>query len=229
MKYIIGIIKDSDFCGHSTGVGNYKEGNKQHDALDRLTAVCQGTDTLMNIKYGSNGNITFKTGAFIMMYNELSHKYIVRRTIKIKTPAQIPFDMNPATDANISLEIKISIQELHYPNGDLTINGYATACNSGNLNITTSLDMNIVMDSDVRNVTFKRQYFGFELSQKGFIPIGEVHENIYNISSYKHIDVNLHPHWAVFNGSLGNVVPTIPGTFNLIPVEYITSKQYRIK
>lgn len=81
MKYIIGIIKDSDFCGHSTGVGNYKEGNKQHDALDRLTAVCQGTDTLMNIKYGSNGNITFKTGAFIMMYNELQHE-ILRSYLK---------------------------------------------------------------------------------------------------------------------------------------------------
>jgi RHS repeat-associated protein len=69
MKYIIGIIKDSDFCGHSTGVDNYKEGNKQHDALDRLTAVCQGTDTLMNIKYGSNGNITSKTGVGNYYYN----------------------------------------------------------------------------------------------------------------------------------------------------------------
>lgn len=40
-----------------------------YDNLDRLTAVCQGSDTLMTVKYGSNGNITSKTGVGNYYYN----------------------------------------------------------------------------------------------------------------------------------------------------------------
>ncbi len=256
INFEIGSIENtfSRIAAHSVSEGmmeGIRGGHFEHGLLVGFVASSGGT--LINT-YGSNLNYAERvaanailggvvselgggkfangamTAAYVMMFNDLRHKYMVRRFFKFKGLGQIPFSDNPAADANIYFEISIDLLEIHNSNGDIIINGYGIARNSANVESITNVNIEVYAENKViLQSCFSKQYFGPELLPLGYISIGEVHIPAFNINQYSNVEVKLTPTWVVIDPGMGKSVPTIPGTLNTIPLQLIKSKTYRIK
>ena len=169
------------------------------------------------------------TAAYSMMFNDLAHKYIVKRRFTIKSLTQVPFSQTPAADANICLKIKVYLEEKHILN-NISIDGIAISSDQNHLNIRSDLSLEISSeDKQILFTSFTKQYNGGEILPSGYSTLGEVHTPKFNIQKYKTVDVKITPYWTFVDPGLGRGTPTSILTFNLIPSQLLNTVRYKIK
>lgn len=213
----------------SGGGGHYIRQNA--GTLGRLgqitaNAVLSGTIEELGGGKFANGAVT---GAFSIMFNDMMHSYTKRRNLRFKMFGQVPFDKNPATMANICLDLKATIIETHHPNGNVSIDGYGVMANTDGVTLDVGLEMTINFDSDTKTFNFSRQYFGPNVNQEGYHYFGEVHTGTLSVSRYKSVSVSLTPYFSYSDSGMGNAVPTLPGAFCIIPSQWMMKKNFKLK
>ncbi len=184
MNFEIGNIENvfSRIAAHTAAEGameGIRGGHVEHGLLMGLTSSTGGA--LIN-KYGTNltyaervavnatlggvvselGGGKFASGAmtaaYSMMFNDLAHKYIVKRRFTIKSLTQVPFSQTPAADANICLKIKVYLEEKHILN-NISIDGIAISSDQNHLNIRSDLSLEISSeDKQILFTSFTKQY-----------------------------------------------------------------------
>lgn len=205
--------------------------NKYCDVLGKVgkitaNAVVGGTASEIGGGKFANGAIT---GAFSMMFNEMMHSYRKIRTITFKMLGQVPYDMKPATMANICLDLKVSIVEIHYPDGNVSIDGIGVMADIDGVTLSPGMEMTINADNDSKSFYFSKQYSGPSLTQKGYHYFGEVHTGNLNLSKYQSVSVTLRPSIICYDPSMGRGVPTLPGTLGLVPSQWLMKKSFKLK
>lgn len=216
--------------GAISSTGNFYI-NKYADFLGRAgkiasSAVLGGTVSEIGGGKFANGAIT---GAFSMMFNDLMHSYKVTRRFRFKAISQVPFDRDPATSANICIDLKVTIVETHNPNGDVSIDGYGVMADISGISLSPGMEMIINADNNSKSFNFSKQYSGTSITQKGYHYYGEVHTGPLNFSKYSSVSVTLNPGFTRSDNGMGRGVPTVPGTLGLIPSQWFMSKKYIIK
>ncbi len=184
VNFEIGNIENvfSRIAAHTAAEGameGIRGGHVEHGLLMGLTSSTGGA--LIN-KYGTNltyaervavnatlggvvselGGGKFASGAmtaaYSMMFNDLAHKYIVKRRFTIKSLTQVPFSQTPAADANICLKIKVYLEEKHILN-NISIDGIAISSDQNHLNIRSDLSLEISSeDKQILFTSFTKQY-----------------------------------------------------------------------
>ena len=255
MNFEIGNIESvfGRIAAHTAAEGameGIRGGHMEHGLLMGLTSSTGGA--LIN-KYGTNltyaervavnatlggvvselGGGKFASGAmtaaYSMMFNDLAHKYIVKRRFTIKSLTQVPFSQTPAADANICLKIKVYLEEKHILN-NISIDGIAISSDQNHLNIRSDLSLEISSeDKQILFTSFTKQYNGGEILPTGYSTLGEVHTPTFNIQKYKTVDVRITPYWTFVDPGLGRGTPTSILTFNLIPSQLFNTVRYKIK
>ena len=176
----------------------------------------------------ANGAIT---AAYSMMFNEMMHPrgYTKTRKLKMKMFGQIPFDENPATMANVCIDLNVTIIEKHDSNGNVYIDGYGVMADINGANLSPGLEMTINADNESKSFYFSKQYSGATVTQKGYHYFGEVHTGKFSISNYHSVSVTFSPSFAHYDSSMGRSVPTLPGTLGLIPSQWVMKKSFKLK
>ncbi len=164
-----------------------------------------------------------------MMFNDMMHSYKKTRIISFKMLGQVPYDRDPATMANICLDLKVSIVEMHYPNGNISIDGIGVIADIDGVTLAPGMEMTITADNDSRSFYFSKQYHASSLTQKGYHYFGEVHTGILNYSKYRSVSVTLKPGITRYDPGMGRGVPTLPGTLGLVPSQWLMKKSFKLK
>lgn len=167
------------------------------------------------------------TAAYVMMFNELKHRYVVRRHFEFKYLAQIPFNDSPGCCMTTDINLKVNFLETHNK-GIISLIGLACCCSTLGSALIPYIEVDVSCDKNVSSYFFK-QYRGGEILPKGYVSAGDLKVPKFNINYYKTVSVKLTPTWAYHDPGMGRWTSTYAGTFLLWPINYFNSKSYKIK
>ena len=169
------------------------------------------------------------TAAYVMMFNELKHKYRVRRKIKFKKICQVPYSDSPSAIASLTLKAVVDIIETHI-NSVISIDAYANEFSSIPDATNIAIEISALGDDNViSSKIFSRTYTGPEALPTGWRAVGEAHISPFAISCYKGVDVKITPTWSFIDYGMGRCVPNQFSLLNPITINMFNSKTYKIK
>ena len=163
-----------------------------------------------------------------MMFNDMKHIKIIKHYFKMNSLGQVPLDESVG-DLIMDLIIKGTIIETRNINGETSLDCYAVFSKPSNVDLQAGLEMTIIADGDEQYYHFTKEYKGAQIYPKGFAILGEVHVSNLNFAIKKSVQLKLSSSWIVKDAGMGIAVPTIPGTFNLIPSQIIQTKKIKLK
>lgn len=169
------------------------------------------------------------TAAYVMMFNELKHKYRVRRSIKFKKICQVAFSDSPSAAATLTLKAVVNIIETHL-NGKISLDAFANSFSTTPDAVNTAIEISALGDENtISSRIFSKKYTGPEVLPTGWIAVGEAHISPFKINCFHKVEVKVTPTWSFSDYGMGRCVPNLFSIINLINVNMFNSKSYRIK